>query len=87
MLAAVAPATDVDALDVADREDRALDADDERPELRLSLRREPLEIAVLTRVEEKQLDRGSGATSQCSSLQIASPSPVVQRRQSTPPWP
>jgi hypothetical protein len=52
MLAAVPPATDVDALDVPDRDDRALDADDQRPELRLALQGEPVEIAVLAGVEE-----------------------------------
>jgi hypothetical protein len=52
VLAAVAPAADVDALDVPDCEDRALDADEERPELRLSLGRETVEVAVLSRVEE-----------------------------------
>ena len=46
VLAAVAPAADVDAFDVPDAVDRALDADDQRPELRLALRREPLEVAV-----------------------------------------
>ena len=52
MLAAVPPAPDVDPLDVPHPDDRALDADDQRPELRLALQGEPVEIAVLAGVEE-----------------------------------
>ena len=88
VLAAVAPAAHVDATDVADRVDRALDADDQRPELGCAFRRELVEVAVLARVEDHD-DRQparlrAGATSQCSSLQITSSSPFEDRQQSPP---
>jgi hypothetical protein len=52
MLAAVAPPTDVNALDPTDAVNGTLDADDERAELGLMLRRQPVEVAMLAWIEE-----------------------------------
>ena len=59
MRAAVAPATDVHAPDLADGIDGALDADDERPELRCEVGREVAEVVVGAWLEED--DHGQAA--------------------------